>query len=83
MIENELNTRIRHAVEENHGQASQTPANNSTPKKGEIVFSSDLSTFKVGNGSTQYSSLPNFCNTETWTITLSNGTTYNITILKK
>lgn len=78
MIENELNARLQHAVEHtetNNNVATQYPANNSVPLKGEIVFNSTLTDFKVGDGENQYSVLSNFLPTTfSGASTLADGT---------
>lgn len=62
-MDNELNVRLQHAVEHDEtieGVTTQCPSNSSIPKDGEIVFNRDRTNFKVGNGTNQYSQLPNF-----------------------
>lgn len=61
-MENELDVRIQHAVEHDEiieGVTVQKPALLSVPKDGEIVFNRDRKDFKVGDGSTAYTNLPN------------------------
>lgn len=66
MNNNELNARLQHAVEHITDNV-QYPANSSKPLNGEIVFSTDRTNFRVGDGvingdtttGTQYSNLPN------------------------
>ena len=59
MVENELNARLQHAVI-NEGDTTT----NSKPKKGEIIFNSNLNNFRVGtDGNTPYSQLDNFIKT--------------------
>lgn len=56
MSENILYARLQHAVEHTEDN-TQVPANASVPLNGEIVFNSDRTNFKVGSGTTEYSSL--------------------------
>lgn len=54
MADNTLKARFKHAV------LGGTITTSSTPKKGEIIFNSTLTNFRVGNGSKAYSSLSDF-----------------------
>ena len=56
MAENILNARLQHAVEHTENN-TQVPANESVPLNGEIVFNSDRTNFKVGDGTTTYDNL--------------------------
>ena len=58
-IENNLKARLQHAVEYTENTV-QYPSDNSVPLKGEVIFSSGLDNFKVGDGQTLYSALTDF-----------------------
>ena len=55
-MDNILNARLQHAVEHTENN-TQIPAPSSVPLNGEIVFNSDRTNFKVGNGNDSYSQL--------------------------
>lgn len=61
-METELKARIQHAVEHTESGV-QCPADNSIPKNGEIVFNTDRTNFKVGDGTHAYSVLDDFIKT--------------------
>lgn len=59
-VTKELNTRLQHAVEYKDGEDVQHPDDDSVPLNGEIVFDRHRVNFRVGDGVTTYSHLPDF-----------------------
>lgn len=60
-MNNNLDTRIQHAVIGDTNNAGKTTATDDKPLRGEIVFNNTLTNFRVGtDGNTAYSSLPDF-----------------------
>lgn len=88
METNELHARLQHAVETTGGQGNQIPASSSVPLNGEIVFNSDRTNFKVGDGvidpntgqptGTAYSSLPDIIPSAPGTLNTNNSTAQTV-----